>query len=111
MRSHQGYSNYLARLRDQKRPQPRQRPITGWLTPTLLNGWANFGDPYPPVQFHKSEDGKVYIRGAVSGGSAGTVIFLLPADYRPFHTERFICAGLDDPTTIEVTSEGEVKAI
>ena len=39
-----------------------------WITPTLLNGWVNFGSGFAGVSFYKDQLGHVHVRGAVSGG-------------------------------------------
>jgi hypothetical protein len=59
-------------------------PNSGWITPTLQNGWINFGGAYRTCQYIKL-NGVVYITGLIKGGTtaASTVLFNLPAGYRP----------------------------
>jgi hypothetical protein len=74
------------------------------------NGWGNLGAPYPPFSFHKSEDGKIYLRGAVYGGAISTVITTLPEYARPEYTERF-AVPTSTPglfATIEIAPSGAV---
>ena len=57
-----------------------------WQTATLQNGWVGFGTPYPNnVGYMKDSLGFVHIRGLAKSGTAttNTVIFTLPAGYRP----------------------------
>lgn len=55
---------------------------TGWIAPTLLNGWVNFGGGYNTAGYRKI--GKlVEIRGLVMNGNVTLPIFALPAGYIP----------------------------
>lgn len=56
-----------------------------WNTPTLLNGWGNYGGGYAPARFRKLPSGIVIIQGLIQGGSTGSSFpsFVLPAGYRP----------------------------
>lgn len=51
-------------------------------TPNFENNWTNFGAEWNTAKFYKSKDGRVYLEGVVTGGSS-SVIFTLPAGYRP----------------------------
>ncbi|MEJ9219567.1 hypothetical protein P4H46_15495 [Paenibacillus glucanolyticus] len=60
----------------------------GWITPTLLNGWVNYGSNDAVAGFYKDSDGMVYIRGTVKSGVVGgpneqCTVFILPPGYRP----------------------------
>jgi hypothetical protein len=59
--------------------------------PAFQNAWVNFGGGLSVVAFYKVGD-RVYVKGQVSTGTAGTTIFTLPTGYRPL--ER-----LDPPIT------------
>src|SRR5690606_33756974 len=55
---------------------------------TLSNGWtAGYGDLGDPVAY-KDASGRVFLAGAVSGGTTswGTVLLTLPVGYRPAET-------------------------
>lgn len=52
-----------------------------WITPTLLNGWTNYGTDV--LKMYKDEFGIVHIRGRIRGGLALTIIMTLPVGYRP----------------------------
>jgi hypothetical protein len=51
--------------------------------PGFKNGWGNLGSPHETVAFFKDREGIVHLKGTASGGSNSTVIFYLPAGYRP----------------------------
>lgn len=79
----------------------------------FLNGWVNVLDGYPPAAFHKTEDGKVWLRGAITGGALGTAAFTLPEWARPEYPERFFVAtdlaGVG--AAIQVLTSGDVFVI
>lgn len=58
-----------------------------WQLLTLQNGWQHHRE-YNNVQYSKSLDGVVYLRGVMTKGSAsyGTVIAQLPVGFRPLHS-------------------------
>jgi len=96
-----------------------------WITVTSFSN--GFTDAYQRdaisgdhnlVQYRKSSDGLVHIRGAVErlAGVPTTQdeIFLLPSGYRPPASMRFLVYGADinnNPYTIWITSGGSVKWI
>ena len=41
-----------------------------WLNATYLNGWSNYGNDYPPVQYKITNTGSVELRGSCKGGDA-----------------------------------------
>lgn len=60
---------------------------TSWQNLPLQNGWVNHPD-YDKVQYSKTFDGVVYIRGTAYKGrtTKETVIGVLPVDFRPKQT-------------------------
>jgi hypothetical protein len=60
--------------------------------PAFQNSWASVAG-FPTVAFRRFPDGTVAVRGAVSGGTAGGVIFTLPVGYRPPVRAEFAPAG------------------
>ncbi|MDT0121344.1 hypothetical protein Q9R46_01710 [Paenibacillus sp. RRE4] len=56
-----------------------------WITPTLVNGWANYSDLYQPIRYYKDSIGEVHLSGVIRGGvnTSGTSITRLPVAYRP----------------------------
>jgi len=55
---------------------------TAWAGVTFQNSWTNYGSSYQNAQYRKLGD-VVQARGAVKSGTVGTVIFTLPAGFRP----------------------------
>lgn len=64
-----------------------------WITPALLNGWTLSSNGVFPARYCKDGVGNVHVNGIVTGGATETVVFRLPAGYRPKTTIR-------TPTTI-----------
>lgn len=57
-----------------------------WITPTLLNGWTNYGGTRNTVGFMKDSMGFVHLKGSLKGGtigSSGDRFFTLPSGYIP----------------------------
>lgn len=54
----------------------------GWIAPTLLNSWVNYGAPFATAGYTKVGP-VVYLKGLVKTGAQGTTIFTLPGGYRP----------------------------
>jgi hypothetical protein len=56
--------------------------------PAFLNGWTNFGSSHVPVGFWKDREGVVHLQGllSTSGKTGASVLFQLPAEYRPCGT-------------------------
>ena len=60
---------------------------TPWQNANLQNGWSHHGD-YGNVQFSKTFDGIVYLKGTCKGGKTAreSIIFTLPENFRPSTT-------------------------
>lgn len=58
---------------------------SGWIAPTLLNGWTNFGGSFETMAYMQDEMGYVIVKGFVKPGGFGSSspIFILPQGYRP----------------------------
>lgn len=54
---------------------------SGWIAPTLLNSWVNYGAPFDPIGYRKI-GGIVFMRGLAKNGTAPGTIFVLPVGYR-----------------------------
>lgn len=50
-----------------------------WTSPTLLNGWLDYGGGYGPPAFTTEESGFIQGRGAVKSGTAGSAIAVFPS--------------------------------
>ncbi len=83
---------------------------TTWSTPALQSGWVFFGPNYTSPQYTKSSDGVVTVKGFLKSGTAtnGTVIFNLPAGYRP--AKRLLMNGVsnDSHVRIDVNTNGNI---
>lgn len=74
---------------------------TPWQNLVLANGW-NHHQQYENVQYCKSFDGVVYLRGTANKGkiAAGTVLGTLPVGYRP--SKSIYVSALNNSYTIAV---------
>ena len=70
-------SDYVALLKSESNP-------TAWQNANLQNGWSHHRD-YGNVQFSKTFDGIVYLKGTCKGGKTTreSIIFTLPENFRP----------------------------
>lgn len=66
---------------------------TGWIEPTLLNGWVNYDSAWDNVAYCLDSDGFVHVKGMIRTGTtaANTTLFTLPVGYRP--ARNMIFAG------------------
>ena len=73
-------SDYVALLKSESNP-------TAWQNANLQNGWSHHKD-YGNVQFSKTFDGIVYLKGTCKGGKTTreSIIFTLPENFRPSTT-------------------------
>lgn len=87
--------------------------VQAWQTPTLQNGWVTDGAPWTnPPGYYKDPFGRVYLRGAITSGTAD-LIFTLPAGYRPPFVESqcVITAGGAAAKEVRVDEGGNVYGI
>ena len=96
-------SDYVALLKSESDPTP-------WRNITLQNGWQHH-QQYNDVQYSKSFDGVVYLRGVGAKGKTayGTVIAQLPVGFRPLHS-TYVFALNDDFTVavLCILTSGEI---
>jgi len=73
-------SDYVALSKKESNP-------TSWQNANLQNGWSHHRD-YGNVQFSKTFDGIVYLKGTCKGGNTTreSIIFTLPENFRPSTT-------------------------
>lgn len=72
------------------------------------NSWANFGAPYNTAGYFKDSSGVVHLKGLVNG-SGTTVIFTLPAGYRPPAQSLFaVIAQGASAARIDILANGNV---
>lgn len=55
---------------------------TGWIAPTLINNWANYGGSWVGARYRR-KNGIVYLQGLIKNGTSGVDAFILPAGFRP----------------------------
>jgi len=95
---------------------PSTKP--GWITPSpspaadrLQNSWVTYGGVYTSIQYMKTSDDVVNLKGMVKNGTttANTVILNLPEGMRP--KERIlhytVCGG-NDPCRVDVLPNGNI---
>lgn len=84
-----------------------------WITPTLINGWTNYGAGYDTAGYLKTPDGLVILKGLLNGGSkTSDVSFVLPAGYRP-SARKLFPATSGEPWTVsrvDIDTSGNVYA-
>ncbi len=85
---------------------------TAWQNLPLRNGWVNHPNPnFNNVQFSKSFDGVVYLRGSATNGKTAneTVIGILPTGFRP--QKAMYVIGLNNSysgATLGIYPEGHI---
>lgn len=83
---------------------------TGWITPTFENGWAaQTGVGVTPVAYRRL-NGAVHFRGNITGGTVGSTMFTLPADFRIATDLAFPVAHSTGVGRCNVFSNGEVTS-
>jgi hypothetical protein len=98
------YAMNPARVRESIQPE-------AWIAPTLLNSWVNFGAPWQTAAYRKTPWNGVELRGLIKNGTitTGTVLFTLPAGYRPANDRVFVSFhGGGAAGRINVLSNGDV---
>lgn len=91
------------------------RPVsvgdTAWATVTAFtNGWAAYNTGNT-LQYRKTGDGMVIVRGILASGTYGAAAFTLPAGYRPGRHLRFATTprvGSYPPGRTDVATSGAV---
>lgn len=83
---------------------------TDWKTASLQNGWQHHPG-FSSVQFFKSDDGIVRLRGVAKGGNTAkeTVVFKLPEEFKP--KNAIYTFGMNDdfkPVAICIYNTGSV---
>lgn len=79
-------------------------PVTAF-----LNGWVNYGAPYPSAAYRKINE-MLFIRGLVKSGTTTntTSILQLPVGYRPAWTHHVATVSNDVATLVRVQNDGNV---
>lgn len=91
-------------------------PVEAWRVvgaagqPAFANGWTNFGGSNPGVAFYKDPAGIVRVRGLIKSGGIPSMVFQLPAGYRPVDgMRRFTGASAGAYGGLSVGTDGVVS--
>ncbi|MDH6673515.1 hypothetical protein M2277_004180 [Paenibacillus sp. LBL] len=81
----------------------------GWITPTLLNGWVNFGGGNAAAGFIKTH-GFVILKGTITAGAIanGTTILTLPEGYRPKERKLFVVYSSGNTGILALLADGRL---
>lgn len=80
---------------------------SGWLAPTLLNSWVNYGGAEQVAQYRKLGK-RVHLRGLIKTGAIGSSAFALPVGYRPSSLIRLSVASNSAFGMVNVGTDGVV---
>lgn len=88
-------------------------PDSGWITPTLLNGWVTYDTNFMVEGYRIDALGYVHLKGMIKNGSG--IIFKLPSGYRPpvDGSRRLLLQTITSTGQgrIDITSDGNVTYI
>ena len=85
------------------------REIGGSGEPSFENGWINYGGGFNTCAFRKDSQGFVHLKGMTKSGTDDSVIFTLPAGYRPAATELFASRSNLNAGYLQVSTAGAVQ--
>jgi hypothetical protein len=85
---------------------------TGWLVPTLLNGWIPYLNGYGSdgVRYKKYPDGLVEVQGLVKFGTSDTIA-TLPVGFRPGNTLITTQFSYQAAATLYVRPDGNLQLV
>jgi lysophospholipase L1-like esterase len=77
---------------------------------TLLNSWVNFGSTRRNAGYYKGSDGRGYACGTIKSGTitAGTLLFTVPAEFRPVADHVSLNRGAGGGIGIGINAAGNV---
>jgi hypothetical protein len=79
--------------------------------PAFQNGWTNFNSAtWSNAGYWKDPTGVVHLTGTLNGANANTIVFTLPAGYRPALNQFMAAANGQTAMSFEVMTTGDVKA-
>lgn len=83
------------------------------IAPALLNSWVNFGAPTKAAGYYQDANGITHLEGVIKSGTAtaNTVLFTLPAGYRPAARQIFAVASNDLFGAVQVSVNGDVQIL
>jgi hypothetical protein len=74
--------------------------------PAFTNSWSNFTGYV--AGFRKNPNGRIFLRGTVTGGTVTAAIFTLPVGYRPSQQHTFYAPAGVDAGALIVQTNGQV---
>ena len=84
-------------------------PLTvGGTGAAFQNSWVNQGAGYAVASYYKDAAGFVHLQGLIQTGLVGTVIFTLPAGFRPTSANTYYATGYSVFSSIAIDSVGNV---
>jgi phage minor structural protein len=83
----------------------------GWIAPTLLNGWVNYGSGYETAGYYKDALGFIHLKGVIKSGTMGAAAFTLPAGYRPSYKKMFIVPTAGGAGRVDIDTSGNVIVV
>ncbi|WP_096224903.1 pentapeptide repeat-containing protein [Geobacillus sp. FJAT-46040] len=83
-------------------------PDRGWIAPTLLNGWVNYGSGYETASYYKDALGFIRLKGLIKGGTMGAAAFVLPAEFRPSARKIFTVLTAGGVGRVDIDTSGNV---
>lgn len=86
-----------------------QRAVGGTGNAAFQNGWVNFGGSNASASYYKDPFGIVHLKGTVKSGTINTVVFTLPAGYRPQEAEIFAVSNNGAFGLVTVQPDGTVN--
>jgi hypothetical protein len=83
---------------------------SGWTDVTPINGWQPYGGDYGNGSYRKL--GKiVFLEGLLKNGTANTVMFYLPAGYRPSKKLPFDVVSDSGTIRVDIFPDGSVRHV
>jgi hypothetical protein len=83
---------------------------TLWVAPTLLNSWVNYGLTYQVAQYRKVGD-MVQIRGTIKSGTPPSIVFNLPAGFRPPADIQLLGWSSSGTAVFSIVPNGDVTCL
>jgi len=81
-----------------------------WNSASYQSGWSSYGGDFAPARYTKDEHGAISLDGLVSlaSGAVGTVIFTLPAGYRPQYRLILSVCNANSLSRVDIHPAGQV---
>lgn len=84
----------------------------GWIALELINGWQNYGGGFAEASWKKMPDGRVYIRGVVTGTDGTAAIANLPEEITPVYRHiASVVGSANHPQRLDVFETGTLGPI